>query len=69
MLVHILHEGINLGSPNSEVLGITLGDDDGTELGSLDGAFDGKNISGSVCDIGGTVGDVGTLLGTDDEWS
>ena len=66
MLVHILHEGIELGSPDGEVLGITLGDDDGTELGSLDGAFDGKNISGF---FGGIVGDVGTLLGTDEEWS
>ena len=61
-MVHKLHEGIKLGSPDGEVLGITLGDHDGTEIGSLDGAFDRKNVSGLICDVG-------TLLGTDDEWS
>ena len=55
-------ERIKLGSPDGEVLGITLGDDDGTEIGSLDCAFDGKIVSG-------LIRDVATLLGTDEEWS
>ena len=51
MMLHILHEGIDLGSPNGEVLGIKLGDYDGTGLGFDEGielrfsigSFDGSN--------------------------
>ena len=51
-----------MGSPDGEVLGITLRDGDGTGLGSFDGAFDGKIVSG-------LISDVANLLGMDDEWS
>ena len=64
MLVHILHEGIELGSPDGEVLGIKLGYDNGTELVSLDGSND-DNLDGSR--LGVSLGSTdGFILGTDE---
>ena len=62
-------EGIKLGSPDGEVLGITLGDDDvitlgldeGTELRFSDGSFDSSNYG----NLQGTL--LGLSLVTDDE--
>ena len=79
LLVHILHEGIKLGSPNGEVLGITLRDDDGNtfvldegiELGFSIGPFDGSNdgkLEGKL--LGDSLGtDEGTELGSLDGYN